>query len=676
MRNLKRITAAFMAVLMLSPNLSTIAYATESNTPKEEVVYINLTKDGSVQDIYVVNIFELEKEGKIIDYGTYDSLRNMTTTDEITYENNMVTIDANTEKLYYEGKLAHNVIPWNISIQYYLDGKEYSASEIAGKTGALEIKLSIRENTACDSSFFEGYALQTTVTLDTNKCTNIIAEGATVANVGSDKQISYIILPNTETDITISADVREFEMNGIAMNGIRMNLNLEINDSKLQEEIDNIIGAVNDLDEGAGELDNGATDLYNATGTLNDGVGELYTGVGSLVSGASELKSGLSTLTSKNRELTGAAWVAYEALCTAAQTQINAQLTQNGLETVTLTPATYSDVLLHVLAQMDADAVYNQAYNVALAEVTAQVEAQADSLYSGYIQSQADAIYFTYVQSQADALYEQVASQAALQQLLASGLNEQEAIAYLQTKEGKALISQAIATMTKEQKEQIIGTAVDSLTTEQKEQILQGAISSLTKEQKTEIKSGYIEQMMATDEVTASINKAVQGISSEAASVSELKGQLDNYGVFYKGLVEYTNAVSATASGANELASGLSTLYSSTNILQESVGELHLAIGTLKDGTAELKDGTSEFVNETAGIDTKVSDEINSITSSIFGEEVETVSFASEQNTNIKSVQFVIQTENIKLPEIVEVVSEESVKLSFWQKVLRLFGWY
>lgn len=110
------------------------------------------------------------------------------------------------------------------------------------------------------------------------------------------------------------------------------------------------------------------------------------------MSGASELKSGLSALASKNSELTGAAWSAYEALCSAAETQLNEKLAANGLEAVTLTPSNYSEVLLGVLKQMDADEVYNKVYNAALAEVTAQVEAQADTLYTGYIQSQADEI--------------------------------------------------------------------------------------------------------------------------------------------------------------------------------------------------------------------------------------------------------------------------------------------
>ncbi len=39
--------------------------------------------------------------------------------------------------------------------------------------------------------FFDNYLIQGTVTLDTKKCSNIQADGATQANVGSDRQLLY-----------------------------------------------------------------------------------------------------------------------------------------------------------------------------------------------------------------------------------------------------------------------------------------------------------------------------------------------------------------------------------------------------------------------------------------------------------------------------------------------------
>ena len=109
-----------------------MAMALSPNTPKQEVVYINLNLDGSVSKIYVVNIFELTEDAKIIDYGDYTALKNMTTNDQIIFENETVRIDTNAGRLYYEGELNHNVIPWIFTIRYYLDGVKYPANELAG----------------------------------------------------------------------------------------------------------------------------------------------------------------------------------------------------------------------------------------------------------------------------------------------------------------------------------------------------------------------------------------------------------------------------------------------------------------------------------------------------------------------------------------------------------------
>jgi len=676
MKHTKRIILVLLIASLIIGVMPFSAFAASENTPKEEVVYINLNADGSVKEINVVNIFDLDKDEQIIDYGKYENLRNMTTTDKIGYSGETVTIDAKAGKLYYEGKLDSNVMPWNIAIRYYMDGKEYKASDIAGKSGDLKITIDITKNENCIGNFFEGYALQASVTLDTEKCSNIKADGATVANVGSNKQLTYTILPNKGADIEITAKATNFEMSAIAINGIKLNLAIDIDDAEIQSKIDEIIGAVKDLDEGAGELKDGAEELYDGTTLLKDKVGELYNGVGALSGGAAELYSGLTQITSKNKELLGGAYEAFKGLCFASETILNAELTKNGLQTVTLTPETYAAVLTELLKTMDADAVYNMAYNKALAEVTAQVEAQADALYAGYIEQNTDAIYLAYIQSQADTLYAQVAAQAVLEQLIANGYTEQQAMAYLQTPEGQAMVAQTVAAMNDGQKQQIISTAVANLTPDQKTQIKAGALASLTDKEKEQIRNGYIEQTMKSKEVTDQITAAVAAANTAAASVAELKGQLDNYSLFYEGLKSYTSAVSDATSGANTLKINMDTLYANVGTLKTSVGELNDGVKALFDGTTELKNGTGEFVKETDGIETEVSGEIDSMITEATGSDVEITSFVSEKNTNVDAVQFVIQTEAIEIAEVVNTEPVVEEKLNFWQKLLRLFGLY
>ena len=668
----KKVIAATLSVLLIG-SLTVPAFAETTPSEKEEVIYIMTDASGKVTDMEAVNIFA---GGDITDYGDYSDVKVLNTTDQITQDGNKITLSSDAEKIYYQGTMKTTVMPWNISIKYFLDGKEYSADNIAGKSGALEIRFSVSKNESCKGSFYDDYALQASFTLDTNLCRNISASGATVANVGSDKQLTYTILPGKGINTSITADVTDFEMESAAINGVRLNMDVDVDDAELMDKVDEITSAISSTNDGASEVRDGMGNLYNATGTLNDKVSELNSGVGALADGATDLYSGLSSITANNDALTSAAYTAYEGICNAATAALNTQLTANSMDTVTLTPSNYSGVLMDLLGKMDADTVYNEAYQSALQQVTSQVEAQADTLYRGYIDTQANSIYLTYVSSQADTLYAQVAAQAVYEQLIQSGYTEDQANMYLQSEEGQTAVAQAVSNMTDEQKTQILNSAIAQLTDEQKEQILQGAVASLTDEQKTQIRESYIQQMMASDDVTSQLNAAVQAVSSAAAQVSSLKGQLDNYGAFYQGLLNYTDAVSDAAAGANTLKLNMDTLYSNTGTLKISVGELNDAVGKLYDGTEELANGTSEFVDKTSDMDTQISDEINSITSSITGNDDEVVSFVSDKNTNVDSVQFVIKTTSIEKAEVTATEETEEETLTFWQKLLRLFGIY
>lgn len=631
MKYMQKITAAALSLLMLGA-ITVPAFAAEAAiSSKEEVIYVMTDASGKITDMEAVNIFA---GGSITDYGDYSAVKMLNTTDKITQSGDKITFSSDADKVYYQGTMKEKNLPWNISIRYFLDGKETSAEEIAGKSGALEIRFSVSKNERCKGSFYEGYALQASFTLDTEKCGNIRASGATAANVGSKKQLTYTILPGKGIDTVIQADVTDFEMDAVSINGVRLNLNFEIDDAALTEKVNEIVSAIGTVNDGAAEVNSGAGKLADATGTLS---------------------SGLSEIKAKNSQLTDAAYTAYEGLCTAAATGLNSQLTTKGMDAVSLTPSTYSDVLLGLLKKLDADAVYNEAYQTALTKVTQQVEAQADALYRGYIESQADSVYLTYVTSQADALYTQVAAQAVCEQLMQSGYTEQQAKAYLQTAEGQALVAQTVANMTDEQKEQIISGAVAQLTDAQKEQILQGALAALNDEQKAQIRQGYIQQMMASEEVTAQINAAVSTVSAAAKQVSELKGQLDSYGAFYQGLVSYTDAVSSAASGAAQIKLNMDKLYA---------------------GTTQLANGTSEFADKTSGIDTQISDEVNDMVSSISRSDAKVVSFVSEKNTDVTSVQFVIKTAAIEKAAAKAVEAPAAAPLTFWQKLLRLFGLY
>ena len=675
MKSMKRILAVVLA-LLLTVTLIPVSAAKNGNTPKEEVVYIRLNGDGSVKEIHVVNIFELDAAGQIIDYGAYENLRNMTTTDELGYANETVTIDAQAGRLYYEGKLKSNVMPWNIKIRYFMDGQEYTADEIAGKSCELKITMQITENTACEGNFFAGYTLQTSVSLDTKSCANISASGATIANVGSKKQLTYTILPGKGANIEITASVKDFEMAAISINGIQLKMNIEINDDLIQDKIDELLSGIFRLDEGAGIIKDGATQLFDGANALKDGMNQMQSGAGALAGGMSQLESGLGTITQNSKELMDGAWKVYESLCAAAETAINAKLTEYNMSPIKLTPKTYSSVLKDLLKQMEVSEVYDKAYATALKTVTAEVKARENEVYKGYIESIAEEVYLTYLRSQAEMLYEQVATQKLIEQLMTLGMSQMAAEDYIKTKEGKELLKVALDSMTDEQKEQVIQGALGYLTDDQKAQIRDGALKTLTADQKKQILDGYIDQVMKSKEVTDQITAAVTAANSAAASVMDLMGQLDSYSLFYEGLKTYTGAVDTAYQGAHSLKVNMDTLAQSAGKLNSGIITLASGVKELLDGATQMKDGTTEFLNETTGANDIITNLVDNIISSISGSSFQLTSFVSSKNENINAVQFVIQTEAIVMDAPVVEEPAPAQPLTFWQKLLRLFGLY
>lgn len=291
----RRILAGFLTLILSLNIITTSAMASVSHTNKEEIIYINLHSDGSVDNIYVVNVFDLDEDGKIIDYGDYTSLRNLTNNDALTFEDQKVTVDTTAGKFYYEGQLNHQIIPWDFDISYTLDNDSMTADDIAGMSGYLELKIDINQNNESISDFFDNYGLQISLQLDGNKTSHLIADKATEANVGKYRQLTYTVLPGEEETFIIEADVLDFEMSGISINAVPLVMDIDI-DLEDNEDIIDLQEGITELTDGSVELDDGATDLLGGTTELKDGVIELDDGTDELYDGVVELREGVIEL--------------------------------------------------------------------------------------------------------------------------------------------------------------------------------------------------------------------------------------------------------------------------------------------------------------------------------------------------------------------------------------------
>ena len=120
----------------------------------------------------------------------------------------------------------------------------------------------------------------------------------------------------------------------------------------------------------------------------------------------------------------------------------------------------------------------------------------------------------------------------------------------------------------------------------------------------------------------------------------------------------------------------METLHSAVGTLQTALGTLRDGANDLLDGTTDLKDGTNQFLEEVAGSEDEIGGMVNSIVDSFSGSNVELGSFVSERNTHVESVQFVIKTEAVAVEHVENEAPVVQEELTFWQKLLRLFGLY
>src|SRR5690625_2859137 len=157
---------------------------------KDEVIYGNLDANGKTKDMYVVNTFHVTKPGEIVDYGNYSDVRNLTNLSEIEQTaDNDIHFQTDEEEFYFQGQLENQPLPWDISITYLLDGKEVTPDELAGQSGDFEIQLKTSENKDVDSTFFENYLLQISLTIYPLVFNDIQVSEGTEAKYGKMKQI-------------------------------------------------------------------------------------------------------------------------------------------------------------------------------------------------------------------------------------------------------------------------------------------------------------------------------------------------------------------------------------------------------------------------------------------------------------------------------------------------------
>ncbi|MBU5468049.1 YhgE/Pip domain-containing protein [Virgibacillus sp. MSJ-26] len=275
---------------------------------KDEVIYGNLDANGKTKDMYVVNTFHVTKPGKIVDYGNYSDVRNLTNLSDIEQTtDNEIQFQSDEEEFYFQGQLENQPLPWDISITYLLDGKEVTPDELAGQSGDFEIQLKTSENKDVDSTFFENYLLQISLTLDPLVFNDIQAPEGTEANEGKNKQISFMVLPDQEEELILTAHVNDFKMDPIDISAVPANIAIEDPDiGNMTGDMESLSDAIHQVNSGMEELNNGITELSSGAEELSNGSTEYRNGMDELNQSSGELVEGSKQIRDVLNEVSGA----------------------------------------------------------------------------------------------------------------------------------------------------------------------------------------------------------------------------------------------------------------------------------------------------------------------------------------------------------------------------------
>ncbi|MDX8045850.1 YhgE/Pip domain-containing protein [Gracilibacillus sp. S3-1-1] len=292
---IKRLLLLLMiSVLVLSP----FTMVSASTTPaKDEVVYTTLASTGEELDTYVVNSFEMNEEGEVVDYGDYTAVKNLTDLSEISQSGDEVSFEGSGDSFYYQGTLDNKSLPWKFSVDYKLNGEEMNPEEMLGKDGHLTLEIKTSTNKDANSVFIENYLLQISLTLDGDKYQQIKAEDATIANAGMNKQATFTVMPENDADFEIHADVTDFEMDGMEISAIPSSMSVDTPDvDDVTEDFETLADATAELDDGVGELVDGIADLTSGVTELKDGSSEYEKGIKQVSDGSSDLLSGSESI--------------------------------------------------------------------------------------------------------------------------------------------------------------------------------------------------------------------------------------------------------------------------------------------------------------------------------------------------------------------------------------------
>lgn len=301
---ISKIISGTLLCSMVGYTLPVFAYT------KDETVYSKMDSNGkNYKTIVSTHIKNTENADLINDLSDLLNVKNTSGDETYTQDGNKFVWNANKNDIYYQGESSKE-LPIECNVKYELDGKELSASEIAGKSGKVKITLQYtnKEERTVDINgkkvkMYVPFVVVAGTIIENENARNIEVSSGKVVDDGSKTVVVGMAMPGLQESLGLSDDEVEIPSNvEITMDATNFETSsimsyvtpkvLEEDDLNVFDNLDEIYGQVNTLQTSMNQIQDGAN-------TLKDGTTQLATGANTLKDGVTTAYNGAQTISSE-----------------------------------------------------------------------------------------------------------------------------------------------------------------------------------------------------------------------------------------------------------------------------------------------------------------------------------------------------------------------------------------
>lgn len=312
-KNIEKILALSLVSSMTFANLS---FAEQQDLiKKSETVYVTV-EGNEIKDKSVSVWLNSDKNIKANDKSNLTNVKDLKTDKELKSENGYLKLDENKKDIYYKGD-TDKKLPVDVSVKYFLDGKEMKASELEGKSGHLKIVITSKNNRyeaktidGQSRNVYSPYVVVAAMTFDDEKVENVTSDDIKVVKDGKNEIVTTVMTPGMKQNLT--GIVEDKELDNFKD---EVSVEMDIKDYKPVEIYSVItneffqekknIDSLDKLQNGVKELQDNSQKLVDASVKLSEGQDKLNSGISQMQTGVTKLHSGSQKLASSTQQMQG-----------------------------------------------------------------------------------------------------------------------------------------------------------------------------------------------------------------------------------------------------------------------------------------------------------------------------------------------------------------------------------